>query len=466
MAFIDEEFLLTTGTAKELYHGCAKSMPIIDYHCHLDPKQIAQDYRFQDISEIWLGADHYKWRAMRACGVDERYITGDAGPKEKFLKWAQTVPCLMRNPLYHWTHLELKRAFGIDKILNPKSAEEIYERCNERLQSDDMTATGMIKKFNVEVVCTTDDPADGLEEHAIIAKKYPQIRVIPAFRADKALAADNAEIFNKWIAKLEEVSERDIASYSDMIRALELRHAFFEKMGCKVSDHGLDTFYAEDYTENEIETIFSKLRLAKELNKGEISKFRSAVLHDLAVMDARSGWVQQFHIGPIRNNNTKMFLQKGADLGFDSIGDLSSSDAGHRFFDRLCSEGSLAKTILYCLNPKDFEMMAAMAFTFSDGTEPGKMQLGAAWWFLDNEYGIRRQLDVFSSFGPLSRFVGMLTDSRSFLSYTRHEYFRRILCSVIGEDVQSGRIPASEMDFIQKMVKDISYYNAKNYFKF
>ena len=372
----------------------------------------------------------------------------------------------MRNPLYHWTHLELKRAFGIDKILNPKSAEEIYERCNERLQSDDMTATGMIKKFNVEVVCTTDDPADGLEEHAIIAKKYPQIRVIPAFRADKALAADNAEIFNKWIAKLEEVSERDIASYSDMIRALELRHDFFEKMGCKVSDHGLDTFYAEDYTENEIETIFSKLRCAKELNKGEISKFRSAVLHDLAVMDARSGWVQQFHIGPIRNNNTKMFLQKGADLGFDSIGDLSSSDAGHRFFDRLCSEGSLAKTILYCLNPKDFEMMAAMAFTFSDGTEPGKMQLGAAWWFLDNEYGIRRQLDVFSSFGPLSRFVGMLTDSRSFLSYTRHEYFRRILCSVIGEDVQSGRIPASEMDFIQKMVKDISYYNAKNYFKF
>ncbi|MBQ0081192.1 MAG: glucuronate isomerase [Alistipes sp.] len=466
MAFIDNDFLLTTKTASKLYHEHAESLPIIDYHCHLDPKQIASDYRFQDISEMWLGGDHYKWRAMRACAVDEHYITGDADPKEKFLKWAQTVPYLMRNPLYHWTHLELKRVFGIDELLNSKTAEKIYEQCNEKLASNNITATSLIKQFNVEVVCTTDDPSDTLEHHAAISKKHADIRVLPAFRADKALAADNPNVFNEWIVRLEKTSGVSIGSYAEMVMALQLRHDFFEKMGCRVSDHGLDTFYAADYTDNEIETIFAKIREGIEPSRKEVSKFRSAVLHDLAVMDARCGWVQQFHIGPIRNNNTKMFLEKGPDLGFDSIGDLPSSDAGHRFFDRLTSEGALAKTILYCLNPKDFEMMAAMAFTFCDGTEPGKMQLGAAWWFLDHEYGIRRQLDVLSSFGPLSRFVGMLTDSRSFLSYTRHEYFRRILCSVIAEDVESGRMPKSEMDFIQEMVKDISYYNAKDYFKF
>ena len=464
--FVNDEFLLTTKTASRLYHEHAEHLPIIDYHCHLSPEEIAADRRFSDISEIWLGGDHYKWRAMRACGVDEQFITGDASPKEKFIKWAETVPCLMRNPLYHWTHLELKRVFGIDKLLSPDTAEEIYEECNARLASCDMSAQGLIKKFNVEVVCTTDDPADTLEHHKTLAGKSIGAKVLPAFRADKALAADNPDVFNGWIASLEKAAGMWISSYEAMMAALRLRHDFFETMGCRVSDHGIDTFYADDYNSEEIENIFSKIRRGDTLPACEVSKFRSSVLFDLALMDASSGWAQQFHLGPIRNNNSRMFRSKGADLGFDSIGDLNCSAAGHKFFDRLDSAGSLAKTILYCLNPKDFEMMASMAFTFNDGSLPGKMQLGAAWWFLDHESGIRRQVDVVSNFGSLARFVGMLTDSRSFLSYTRHEYFRRILCSILGEDVESGRLPASEMKSIGKMVENISYYNAKEYFRF
>ena len=467
MAFIHEDFMLTGPTARELYHAHAEQQPIIDYHCHLSPQEVAENIQFRDITQLWLGYDHYKWRAMRANGVVEEYITlRQRNAWEVFEKWAETVPYTMRNPLYHWTHLELKRVFDIDKILSPATAREIFEECNAKLALPEYRGQALIRRFGVEVVCTTDDPADDLRWHKEIAAHPFGTKVLPTWRPDKAIAIENPAAYKDYLKRLGEAADKNIDSYADLIEALRKRHDYFAQAGCKLSDHGLDTFHATDYTELEIELIFKKVLHGKTPDETEREKFYSALLHDLAVMDAETGWVQQFHVGPIRNNNTRMMRQAGPDTGFDSILDLEISAAGNRFLDRLDSEGELAKTILYCLNPKDFVVMASMAGNFNDGSVPGKMQLGAGWWFLDQESGMRQQMDSLSQLGLLSRFVGMLTDSRSFISYTRHEYFRRILCDMVGADVDSGRLPLSEMERIGQMIEDISYRNARNYFGF
>ena len=467
MAFIHEDFMLTGPTARELYHAHAEHQPIIDYHCHLSPQEVAENIQFRDITQLWLGYDHYKWRAMRANGVVEEYITlRQHNAWEVFEKWAETVPYTMRNPLYHWTHLELKRVFGIDKILSPATAREIFEECNAKLATPEYRGQALIRRFGVEVVCTTDDPADDLRWHKQIAAHPFGTKVLPTWRPDKAIAIEDPAAYKAYLKRLGEAADKNIDSYADLLEALRKRHDYFAQVGCKLSDHGLDTFHAADYTKLEIELIFKKVLLGKTPNETEREKFYSALLHDLAVMDAESGWVQQFHVGPIRNNCSRMLRQAGPDTGFDSILDLEISAAGNRFLDRLDDEGKLAKTILYCLNPKDFVVMASMAGNFNDGSVPGKMQLGAGWWFLDQESGMRQQMDSLSQLGLLSRFVGMLTDSRSFISYTRHEYFRRILCDMVGADVDSGRLPRSEMPRIGEMIEDISYRNARDYFGF
>ena len=471
MSFIHDDFMLSNDTARELFHQSAKAMPIIDYHCHLVPQQIAENIQFRDITQLWLvdghAGDHYKWRAMRGNGVPEEYITGGTHSSwETFEKWAQTMPYLMRNPLYHWSHLELSRVFGIDKILCPKTAREIFEECNAKLATPEFRGQELIKKFNVETVCTTDDPADDLRWHKQIAEHPFGVKILPAWRPDKAMAVENPKAYKAYIERLAKAADMDITTYDDLVCALQKRHDFFESMGCKLSDHGMDTFYAENYTDSEINNIFQNTLAGISPSAEEAAKFRSAVLHDGAVMDAESGWVQQFHVGAIRNNSTKMFNSLGPDTGYDAIHDLPCAVAGHRFFDRLTLEGKLAKTILYCLNPKDNEALITMAYTFNDGTVPGKMQFGSGWWFLDQEFGMRKQLNDLSALGLLSRFVGMLTDSRSFISYPRHEYFRRILCDVIGSDVEAGKLPKSEMETIHRMVKDIAYNNSHNYFNF
>ena len=467
MAFIHEDFMLTGPTARELYHAHAERQPIIDYHCHLSPQEVAENIQFRDITQLWLGYDHYKWRAMRANGVVEEYITlRQHNAWEVFEKWAETVPYTMRNPLYHWTHLELKRVFDIDKILSPATAREIFEECNAKLATPEYRGQALIRRFGVEVVCTTDDPADDLRWHKQIAAHPFGTKVLPTWRPDKAIAIENPAAYKDYLKRLGEAADKNIDSYADLLEALRKRHDYFAQVGCKLSDHGLDTFHAADYTELEIELIFKKVLLGKTPNETEREKLYSALLHDLAVMDAETGWVQQFHVGPIRNNCSRMLRQAGPDTGFDSILDLEISAAGNRFLDRLDGDGKLAKTILYCLNPKDFVVMASMAGNFNDGSVPGKMQLGAGWWFLDQESGMRQQMDSLSQLGLLSRSVGMLTDSRSFISYTRHEYFRRILCDMVGADVDSGRLPRSEMQRIGEMIEDISYRNARDYFGF
>ena len=466
MAFIHEDFMLSNEYARELYHGSAEGLPIIDYHCHLSPQEIAENIQFRDITQLWLGGDHYKWRAMRGNGVPEEFITGDRSPWEKFEKWAETMPYAMRNPLYHWSHLELKRVFGIDKILKPETAREIYDECNAMLATEDFRGQALIRRFGVEVVCTTDDPADDLRWHRRISLEPFGTKVLPAWRPDKAMAVEDPKAYVAYLDKLGEATDMNIDSYAELIEALRKRHGYFASMGCKLSDHGIDAFYAADYTERDIEMIFKRVLMGKAPDSADLARFRSAFLHDMAVMDAEAGWAQQFHVGPLRNNNEKMFRLVGPDTGFDAIGDLPVAAAGHKFFSRLANEDRLAKTILYNLNPKDTEVLLAMAYTFNDGTVPGKMQLGSAWWFLDQEDGIRKQLNALSAHGLLSRFVGMLTDSRSFISYPRHEYFRRILCDVLGRDLELSKLPVSEMDFIKQMVKDISYNNAKRYFDF
>jgi len=466
MSFIHEDFMLSNDYARELYHGSAEALPIIDYHCHLSPQEIAENIQFRDITQLWLGGDHYKWRALRGNGVPEEYVTGNGSSWEKFEKWAETMPYAMRNPLYHWSHLELSRVFGINKILKPETAREIYDECNAMLATEEFRGQALIRKFDVEVVCTTDDPADDLRWHKKIAEHPFGTKVLPAWRPDKAMAIENPVAYKAYLGKLGEAAGMEITSYADLCDALQKRHDFFASMGCKLSDHGMDTFYAADYTEVDIECIFNKVLMGQTPEPDEILQFRSAFFFDQAVMDAEAGWAQQFHVGPLRNNNEKMFRLVGPDTGFDAIHDLPLAAAGHKFFSRLAAEDRLAKTILYNLNPKDTEVLLAMAYTFNDGTVPGKMQLGAAWWFLDQEDGIRKQLNALSAHGLLSRFVGMLTDSRSFISYTRHEYFRRILCDVLGRDLADGKLPVSEMDFIHQMVAEISYNNAKRYFDF
>lgn len=464
--FNDENFLLQSSAAERLYHDHAAKMPIIDYHCHLNPEYVASDHRFRSLAEIWLDGDHYKWRAMRTNGVAERYCTGDASDWEKFEKWAETVPYTMRNPLYHWTHLELKTAFGVDKLLNPSSAREIYDHCSALLQQPEYSARGLMRRYNVEVVCTTDDPIDSLEHHIKCREDGFECKVLPTWRPDKAMAVESPSAFKAYIDRLAEVSGVEIRSFQTLLDALQVRHRFFESVGCRLSDHGIEEFYAEDYTTSEIETIFAKVYGGEELSDTEIRKYKSAMLVEFGVMDYESGWTQQFHFGPIRNNNSRMMAAVGVDTGFDSMGDLNQAKSMAKYLDRLDVQGKLTKTILYNINPRDNEMVATMIGNFQDGVTPGKIQFGSGWWFLDQKDGMERQMNTLSLLGLLSRFVGMLTDSRSFLSYPRHEYFRRTLCNLIGNDIEQGLLPASEMEFLGQMVENISYNNAKAYFNF
>lgn len=463
--FLDENFLLHSSVAEYLYHEHAARMPIIDYHCHLNPQEIALDINFENITRAWLSGDHYKWRAMRTNGVDERYCTGDAPDWEKFRKWAETVPYTIRNPLFHWTHLELKRYFGIDKLLNGATADEIYDTTSAMLQQKEFSVRNLLRRMKVEVICTTDDPADTLEYHQQIRADGFEIRVLPTWRPDAAMAVENPATYNAYLDRLGQVAGIEIRTYNQLLEALFIRHSYFHENGCRLSDHGVETFYADEYTKAEIETIFNRIRAGKELHAAEISKFKSAMCYEFGLMDHARGWVQQWHVGPLRNNNTRMYRLLGPDKGFDSIGDARYGKALALFLDRLDQTSQLPKTILYNINPADNELIATMIGNFQDGSVPGKIQMGAAWWFLDQKDGIERQLNALSSMGLLSRFVGMLTDSRSYLSYPRHEYFRRILCNLIGNEVEKGEIPF-EKEWLGKMVENICYYNALHYFGF
>lgn len=465
--FIKENFLLQSKTAIELYNRFAKDKPIIDYHCHLPPKLIAEDYQFRNLTEIWLAGDHYKWRAMRTAGVNERYITGNASDWQKFLAWAKTVPKTLRNPLYHWTHMELKNPFGIsDVLLNENTAKYVWDKCNEKLKQKDFTVRGLIQKANVEVVCTTDDPVDDLRYHKILKKdKSFKVKILPAFRADKALNIEKGEEFLEYIKKLSEVSNTEISSYKKFINAIEKRHRFFHSMNCRLSDHGLETVYVEDYTEKEIEQIFLNAISRRKIDPLSSIKFKSAVLYELCRMDAEKGWVQQFHLGAYRNTNPRMFRKLGPDTGYDTIGEFPIAQPLIRLLGRLDSENLLAKTIIYNLNPAQNDVVATLIGNFQDGKIAGKIQFGSAWWFLDQKDGIEKQLNSLSNMGLLSHFVGMLTDSRSFLSYSRHEYFRRILCNLLGDEMEQGLIP-NDINLIGQMVESICYYNARNYFDF
>ncbi len=465
--FITDDFLLQNPAAVRLYHEYAEPLPILDFHCHLPPRQIAEDHRFANLAEIWLHGDHYKWRAMRANGEPERFCTGDASDWEKFLAWSRTVPKTIGNPLYHWTHLELYRPFGIrDRLLGPETAQGIWDECNALLASEGFSCRGILRRMGVAVVCTTDDPTDNLAWHAALAADpaFP-VRVFPTFRPDRAIAVESVDQFNAWVDRLGEAASLEIRDYASLLEALARRHDFFHAHGCRVSDHGLDTMYAADYTQSEVQAAFAKLRVGRELDGEERVKFKSALLYELAVMDWAKGWVQQFHIGAMRNNNTRMFRALGPDTGFDSIGDLPVARPLAAFLDRLDRDGRLAKTILYNLNPADNEVFATMIGNFQDGTTPGKMQWGSGWWFLDQKDGMERQMRTLANHGLLSRFVGMVTDSRSFLSYTRHEYFRRILCNLLGTEMEQGLAPR-DFSLIGEMVRDICYRNAAAYFGF
>jgi glucuronate isomerase len=462
-SFLDENFLLETETAEKLYHNFAAEMPIIDYHCHLPVEQIANDINFENLTQIWLYGDHYKWRAMRTNGVDERYCTGNKSDYEKFEKWAETVPYTLRNPLYHWTHLELQRYFDVHEILDPESAKKIYDECSKKLQTKEYSVRNLLRKMNVKVVCTTDDPIDSLEYHKKIKDDGFEIKVLPAFRPDKAMNADNATTFNNYVKKLETVSGISVRSFQSYLDALKQRHNFFASMGCSVSDHGLEYIYAEDYSDDEISSFFSKIRSGSELSQQENLKFNSAMLHFFSIWDWEKGWIQQYHIGAFRNNNERKLKQTGPDTGWDSIGDYEQGKSMVKFFSKLDTNNQLAKTIVYNLNPAVNELVASMIGNFNDGTIPGKIQFGSAWWFLDQKDGMTKQLNALSNMGLLSRFVGMLTDSRSFLSYPRHEYFRRILCNLFGDEIERGELP-DDIEWTGKIIRDICYNNAKNYF--
>ncbi|SEM63606.1 D-glucuronate isomerase [Mucilaginibacter gossypiicola] len=463
--FLDQDFLLQTKTAQRLYHEFASHQPIIDYHCHLPPDQIADDINFKNITQIWLYGDHYKWRAMRANGVNEAYITGNKTDEEKFTAWAATVPYTLRNPLYHWTHLELQRYFGINELLSPASAQKIYAQCNEKLQSPEFSIRNILKSKNVEVVGTTDDPLDNLSYHQKLKQDAFSVKVLPAYRPDKAMNADDIAGLNKYIDQLEAVANVSISNIDEYLSALKARHDYFAENGCKLSDHGLEQIYAEDYTDAEIAAIFTKIRSNEVLLPLEILKFKSAMLYYFAIWDHEKGWVQQFHLGALRNNNARALANLGPDTGWDSIGDFAQGRALSKFLNRLDTTNQLAKTIIYNLNPADNELFATMVGNYNDGSVAGKMQFGSAWWFLDQKDGMIKQMNALSNMGLLSRLVGMLTDSRSFMSFPRHEYFRRLLCNLLGDDIENGELP-NDIEWTGKIVSDICYFNAKNYFNF
>jgi glucuronate isomerase len=465
--FLAEDFLLQTDTAKTLYHEFARDLPVLDYHCHLPVAEIAEERNFGNLTQIWLNGDHYKWRAMRANGIAERFITGYAADDEKFAAWAATVPKTLCNPLYLWTHLELKRYFGIgDRLLNPDTAAEIYATCNAMLQTEEFSTRNILRQMNVKVLCTTDDPVDDLSHHLkISADQSFEIKVLPAFRPDKAMAVETPGAFNQWVDRLEAAADADIPDYDSFLAALQKRHDFFHRMGCRLSDQGLEQPYAADFSDTDIVRIFEKVRSGQTVGPREILQFKSALALELAYMDADKDWVQQFHFGALRNVSSRAKRTLGPDTGFDTMGDFEMARSLAAFLDRLDGENKLAKTILYSLNPADYDMLAAMIGNFQDGTVPGKMQFGAAWWYNDQKHGIERQFIALSNAGLLSRFVGMLTDSRSFLSYPRHEYFRRILCNLLGNDIENGQLP-NDLELVGNMVKDICYYNAESYFGF
>ncbi|GAB2957108.1 glucuronate isomerase [Hymenobacter coalescens] len=463
--FLGPDFLLQTATARTLYHEYARQMPIIDYHNHLLPDQIAEDKQFDNLTQIWLYGDHYKWRAMRTNGIDERYITGDASDWEKFEKWAETVPNTLRNPLYHWTHLELQRYFGVTELLNPESARRIYDHCSALLRTPEYSVRNLLRKMNVQTLCTTDDPADSLEHHRAIAADPFGVQVLPTFRPDKAMSPEDAAGYNAYLDKLGASAAVEILNYQDLQTALRVRHDYFAALGCRLSDHGLEQIYAADYSDADITRIFAKVRGGATLERAEVLQFKSAMLVFLAELDWEKGWTQQFHLGALRNNNARMLRQLGPDTGWDSIGDFQQGPALSKFLDRLDTQDKLAKTILYNLNPADNELFATMIGNFQDGSVAGKMQFGSGWWFLDQKDGMERQINALSNMGLLSRFVGMLTDSRSFLSYPRHEYFRRILCNMLGHDVENGELPA-DMALLGRMVQNICHGNANEYFGF
>jgi glucuronate isomerase len=460
--FLDDDFLLETEAARELYRG-VKDLPIIDFHCHLPVEQIAQNHQFRSLTEIWLEGDHYKWRAMRADGVNERFCSGGASDWEKFEAWARTVPHTLRNPLYHWTHMELKRPFGVQELLSERTARAIFDRGNASLERPEFTTQGLLRQFKVAVVCTTDDPADSLEHHRALARRAdPDTRVYPTWRPDRALGVDDPPALNEWVTRLEAAAGVSIASYDQLLEALDRRHAAFHDAGCRASDHGLEQLLAAPALESAANTAFEKARRGRVPEAGEVLGYRSSLLHRFALMDHARGWVQQYHLGALRNNNTRLRRQLGVDAGFDSIGDFEMARPLARFLDRLDETDQLAKTVLYNLNPRDNELFATIIGSFQDGSVPGKMQYGTAWWFLDQKDGMEAQLRALSNIGLLSRFIGMVTDSRSFLSYSRHEYFRRLLCNILGNDIRLGLIPDDRV-LLGQLAADIAFFNARAY---
>ena len=463
--FLDEDFLLQTPTASKLYHEFAKDMPIIDYHNHLPPDQISGNKNFENLTQIWLYGDHYKWRAMRANGINEKFCTGNGTDYEKFEKWAETVPYTLRNPLYHWTHLELQRYFDEHETLNPKNAKRIYEECSAKIKTPEFSVRSLLSKMKVEVACTTDDPMDSLEHHqAIIKDGTCTTKVLPTFRPDKFILIENPN-FADFVLKLGSITNLDINSYSELLKALRMRANFFASLGCRLADHGLEQIYAVNFTEETANSVFKKVISKQNITSQEALTYKSAILHALGVMYHDLGWTQQFHLGAMRNNNTRALRTLGPDTGWDSMGDWSQAQSLSKFLGRLDENDQLTKTILYNLNPKENDVFATMTGNFNDGSMAGKIQYGSGWWFLDQKDGMERQINSLSNMGLLSRFVGMLTDSRSFLSFPRHEYFRRILCNILGNEIENGELP-NDIEWIGQMVQNICYHNAKEYFKF
>ena len=459
MGFITENFLLRTKSARHLYRDFAADQPILDYHCHLSAKDIAENRRFRDLTEIWLEGDHYKWRAMRANGVPERYCTGTANPYEKFLAWARTVPHTLRNPLYHWTHLELKRYFGIDSLLDETTAEDIWKRANEQLNQDEFTTQGILERFRVVAVCTTDDPAHSLEHHQHLQAAGSATAVFPTFRPDRAMKIEDPTAFNEWTDQLGAAANVQVARFSDFLDALRKRHQDFHDCGCRLSDHGLAHCYPETCSEGEAAQTFDKIRSGKSAAPGDAEKFASFLMIFFGHLDAEKGWTKQLHLGSHRNASTRAVKTLGRDTGFDAIGDWPQAEGFGRYLDRLDQDNRLPKLIVYNLNPADNYMFAAMIGSFQDGSIPGKLQFGSGWWFLDQKEGMEWQMNALSNCGLLSRFVGMVTDSRSFMSHPRHEYFRRVLCNLIGNEVDAGELP-DEDELIGTMIRNICYGNA------